>query len=73
MSDQKEPCARCQALVNGSRHDKPHDGLEKTWQGKPYGHMFGGGVDSNWEYRDCGAKLFHSTDQADYGWQFKQR
>lgn len=72
MSDRppSEPCELCKAQVKKSRHAEPHEKLKLLESGKPYGHMFGGGVDSWYVCQACGTKIFHSTDRADFGWQF---
>ena len=75
MPDPKkpEPCALCKAQVKLGRHAEPHAKLKNESTGKPYSHMFGGGVDSFWVCQDCGTTLFHSTDRYDFGWQFADR
>lgn len=66
----KKPCDLCRAQVKKGRRADPHEKLRRTGTGKPYGHMFGGGVDSTYVCDACGTELFHSTDKYDFGWQF---
>ncbi len=67
----KEPCDLCKAQVKKSRHDPPHAHLRHLSTGKPYVNPYGmgGGVDSWYECEVCGSKMFHSTDNYDFGWQ----
>lgn len=73
MTDGSRPdrCDQCRALVGKGRYEKPHSNLRLVKQGEPYGHMFGGGVDSTYLCEACGTAWFHSTDKADFGWQIE--
>lgn len=68
-SGKVELCRECKALIGKGRYEKPHPSLRLTKRGEPYGHMFGGGVDSWYVCDVCGTDWFHSTDRADFGWQ----
>lgn len=65
-------CEQCDALVGKGRYERPHSQLRLTSQSKPYGHMFGGGVDSQYICDACGTEWFHSSDKADFGWQIEK-
>ncbi len=66
-----EPCDHCKAQIKKSRHDPPHQHLRLLSTGSPYVNPYGmgGGVDSFYQCELCGAKMFHSTDNYDFGWQ----
>ena len=67
----KDPCDHCKEQVTKSRHAAPHEHLRLLSPGRPYTNPYGmgGGVDSFYECELCGTKMFHSTDNYDFGWQ----
>jgi hypothetical protein len=66
-----EPCDHCKEQVTKSRHAEPHKYLRLAKTGSPYVNPYGmgGGVDSFYQCDLCGVKMFHSTDNYDFGWQ----
>jgi peptide methionine sulfoxide reductase MsrB len=73
MAEETKPeaCNHCKEQVTKSRHAEPHKHLRLLKTGSPYVNPYGmgGGVDSFYRCDLCGAKMFHSTDNYDFGWQ----